>query len=606
MNKLKFLPFLFSSLLINTQELDKEFLDSLPGDIREDVLVRSTDQTKETESNYRPSRFSSKLEQEEDLQDLKERIERDLIELEKRLDSDNIENKTEELELFGSNFFSTFQTSFMPINEPNPDSSYVLDTGDILKIQLIGQEDYIDTFVIGKDGSINLPEIGKIVIAGKDLGKASALIESRVSSSIIGTEVFISLDSLRDVNILVSGNAKNPGIYTLTGNSNILHALTMAGGINEYGSYREINLLRNNIIVESLDVYDLLITGNYSLQKRLRSGDVVFVEIRKKIVTIDGAVKRAAKYEIAEDENLDKVVEYSGGHKQTADLQNTYLERILDGTLKSIPILNESQFSSIEPYDGDLIYFREYPYRKAKVSGAVLKPGSYTMAAGETIEDLIDKAGGLTDNSYPFGAVYENKDAERTNIYAKEVIYRNFLDNIIAVSQQNIGQQSDLTPLISLMREVKRNQTNGRVIIDLLDDNIMNARKIQDGDSLIIPEKTNNIYVFGETSSQGAVGYEPNEDLEYFVDKSGGYKNSADFDSIYILQPNGETIRYSKKRNLFESKPRNSIKIYPGSIIFVPKKIDNATARRMAAQAYVSILGSLGVTLASLSSINNN
>ena len=77
----------------------------------------------------------------------------------------------------------------------------------------------------------------------------------------------MNLDEIRDINILVSGNATNPGLYTLTGNSNILHALNIAGGVNEYGSYRAINLVRDNKVVEVLDVYDLLINGNYNLKK---------------------------------------------------------------------------------------------------------------------------------------------------------------------------------------------------------------------------------------------------------------------------------------------------------------------------------------------------
>ena len=93
--------------------------------------------------------------------------------------------------------------------------------------------------------------------------------------------------------------------------------------------------------------------------------------------------------------------------------------------------------------------------------------------------------------------------------------------------------------------------------------------------------------------------------VDYFVEKSGGYKRFADNESIYILHPNGETQRYSKQRNLFANQP-NDLKMYPGSVIFVPRKIDNSATRRLATQAYVSILGNLGVALASLSAIDNN
>ena len=141
--------------------------------------------------------------------------------------------------------------------------------------------------------------------------------------------------------------------------------------MSEFGSFREINLIRANNIIETLDVYDLLIDGKYNLNKRLRSGDIVFVKPRKNIISIDGAVKRPAKYEVSDNQFLSDVLRYANGIKKTADLENISLERILDGGLKTIPIESQKQFGSINPMDGDLIYIREFPYRSAKISGAV-------------------------------------------------------------------------------------------------------------------------------------------------------------------------------------------------------------------------------------------
>ena len=188
---------------------------------------------------------------------------------------------------------------------------------------------------------------------------------------------------------MITGNAENPGIYTLTGNSNILHAVSAAGGVSEFGSLREINLVRNDRVIETLDLYELLINGNYNLKKRLRTGDVIFIEARKAIVKIDGAVYRPAKYEVIDGQNLASVIRYANGIKRIADMQNVSLERILDGSLKTISIVNKSQFETIKAEDGDLIYIREHPYREAKISGAVIKPGTYTMSAEENDESLI-------------------------------------------------------------------------------------------------------------------------------------------------------------------------------------------------------------------------
>ena len=128
---------------------------------------------------------------------------------------------------------------------------------------------------------------------------------------------------------------------------------------------------------------------------------------------------------------------------------------------------------------------------------------------------------------------------------------------------------------------------------------------IKEGDDLFIPERNNVVYVYGETSTEGAVMFSENKSVEYFVDKSGGYKKFADNESIYILHPNGESQLYRSKRNIFESRPKSEITIYPGSIIFVPRALDESAPRRLATQAYVSILGNLGIALASLSAIND-
>ncbi len=603
--KLAILSFILISVSLSAQEIDQEFLDSLPDDVREDLETRNQTRVDQTNETYRPYMYSSKLSQAEELLSLKDRLERDLLDLERRLDTGENLTINEELKLYGADFFNTFQTSFMPINEPNPDSGYMLDVGDVLQIQLVGQNDYIEDLLINSDGSINLPDIGKIIVAGLSLNDTSKLIKSKVSSAFIATEAFITLSEIRDVNILVTGNAKNPGIYTLTGNSNILHAISAAGGISEFGSLREINLLRDNIIIETLDVYDLLIKGQYNLKKRLRSGDVIFVEARKNIVTIDGAINRPAMYEALDNQKLISIIEYANGINPKADLANISLERLVDGSLKTISVPNDSYFEAINVLDSDFIYIREHPFRKSKISGAVMKPGTYTMAAGETINDLIQKAGGYTDNAYEFGAIYLNEDAKSINAKSKEILYQKFLDNILTVSEQNISLNFDMTPLVSLIRELKNTEVNGRVVINLLDDSSMDLYKIKEGDELFVPERNNVVYVYGETSTEGAVMFSENQDVEYFIEKSGGYKRFADDESIYVLHPNGESQLYKSKRNIFESSPKDEIKIYPGSIIFVPRALDESTPRRLAAQAYVSILGNLGIALASLSAIND-
>jgi protein involved in polysaccharide export with SLBB domain len=160
--------------------------------------------------------------------------------------------------------------------------------------------------------------------------------------------------------------------------------------------------------------------------------------------------------------------------------------------------------------------------------------------------------------------------------------------------------------VIKLTETLKDTIPNGRVVIDVENKSFIENLILKDGDMLTIPEKSDHIYIYGEVSYEGALKYEDLEQLSYYINKSGGLKDNADKEAIYVLHPNGDTQKASIKKNLFQNSPSNQLQLYPGSIIFVPRAIDNSATTRLAAQAYVSILGNIGIALASLSSINNN
>ena len=253
------------------------------------------------------------------------------------------------------------------------------------------------------------------------------------------------------------------------------------------------------------------------MSSRLRTGDIIFINQAKKIVSIDGALKRPAKYELTENENLNKAIEYANGISKEADLKNVYLDRILDGKVKSLPISNIKQFSNIESNDGDSIFIRKHSFRSVFVEGAVLKPGRYLMTEGESLSDLIAKTGGYTENAYPFGAVYENQMAFDINEMAKKKLYQQLIDNVITASQKNPTQNLDLTPIIKLIENLKNTEPNGRVVIDLLEESKSNSFVIRDNDKLVIPEKPSHVFIYGEVSNEGAQSYQQSKSLEYYI-----------------------------------------------------------------------------------------
>ncbi len=606
MKKYIFALFLISSTLTVAQELDEDFLNSLPESMQKDLEKQVKGNSEIEDPIYRSIETQTKLEK-KNLEDLKKRLEDDLALLEERLkeDGDDIRNK-DDLDIFGSSFFRTYQSTYMPINEPNLSPSYILDYGDYLRIQFIGEKDETEDYKINRDGSINIPNLEPIILKGLTFEDATKIIKSRVNSSFIGTEAFITLSNIRDINVLVSGNAYNPGIYTVSGNSNILHVIGVAGGINQFGSYREINLIRNQEVIESLDIYDVLITGNYKTKTTLKSGDIIFVKPVKKMVSIDGAVKIPARYELNDDQYLFDLIDYANGITADADLTNIFLDRILDGKIKSLPINNANQFKTIMANDGDSVYIRKHTFRAVNIEGAVLKPGRYLMAEGESLNDLIEKSGGFTQNAYPFGTVYENQNAFMINAMAKDKLYQEFIDNIITVSQKNPTGGSDLSSIVDLTQNLKNTIPNGRVVVDIMDESSSESLVLKDGDRITIPERSDHIYIYGEVNFEGALKFAKAEDLNFYISKSGGLKENADEEAIYVLHPNGDTQKATLTKSLFQNSPSDKMVLYPGSVIFVPRAIDNSAATRLAAQAYVSILGNMGIALASLSSINNN
>jgi protein involved in polysaccharide export with SLBB domain len=559
------------TVCVNAQDFDPAFLDSLPEDIAQDLLDNSKKIDAREEIQYRrPSTF--------------------------------IEKPEPTSNRFGAKVFSMMQTTLMPINEPNFDGSYILDFGDKLELQLIGQQSSTNTIIIRRDGSVNIKDIGKVYLAGLSLDEAADLIKSMIDNSFIGVSAYITLINVRDIQVTITGNAFNPGIYTLSGNSNIFHALSISGGPSDNGSFRVIDLIRDNKKIETVDLYDTFINGKSSFETRLRSGDLIFINPVQNIVTVSGAVNRAGEYELLKEERLGSALLFSNKINKFADLNNIKLERILDGRIKAIEIINTSQFEDIVSNDGDRIFIREHPFRSVLIEGAVLNPGSYLMNEGDSIEDAINKAGGYLSNAYPFGGVYENETTQKINSDAKELLYNTFLNNLMANSYQISESEGSNDSIISLIATLKETKPSGRIIADFtnLDDQTKKVF-LQNNDTIFIPEFLNQVYVYGELSSEGTAEFIEGEDVSYYLNKKGGLNEFADKKSIYIIQPNGETVKYAKNRNIFMSDLEKETKIYSGSIIFVPRKYDNEYSNRLRGQAYASILSSLGVSLASLS-----
>ena len=579
MKKIFLLAFLVASATIFSQELDETYLQSLPESVREDVL--------------------NKIEAKDDLDKPVYRRASSFIDKDKDKDKDNI--------LFGSNFFDVIQTSFMPINEPNLDSSYILDFGDVLEIQLIGQKDQIGNYSINRDGSINLPDIGKLSLSGLSLNDASNLIKSRVSSAYIGTEAYISLKNIRDINVLIVGNAYNPGIYTLNGNSNMLHAISMAGGINDIGSYRNINLIRSGKVIDTLDIYEVLVYGKYNFSSGLRSGDSIVVGPRGKIVSIESGVMRPSAFEINSNETFDDLLKFANGFGQDINPDQILVNRVSSGK-SDIINLTLDEIQSFDFFNNDSIFIQEYKIDTVVIKGYVKNPGTYKLTKGTTLSEAIQKSGGYDSSAYPFGGYLENRNALEINKISKDKLYDAFLTNLITNSAASSSMQD--TGIMEILIQIKNSKSTGRVIaefdLDVISNDSSKDTILEDGDSIYIPQLTQQVYIQGEVSNSGAIRYAPGQDIDYYINKSGGALLTADINNIFIVHPNGETENFASKSRLsFILEDDSKELIYPGSIIYIPQKTNFANSLQVAS-IWAPIISSIALSLTSLSVLNNS
>jgi protein involved in polysaccharide export with SLBB domain len=307
--------FFIPQIISQEFDLDKDYLDSLPDEIREDVMkeVNASKKDKEAKRSSRPSSRLTDLE-------VVRNWEKFLLE----------DSNSKQSERYGMKLFRGMQSSFMPVNEPNFDGSYILDFGDILEVHIISQKNYVEEVEVKRDGTISIENIGKISVSGLSLETASNLLKSKIEASMIGSKGFISLTSVRDIQVLITGQANFPGIYTLSGGSNLLHALNVSGGISEQGSFRDVEIKRNGKLIESIDLYEVLIYGNASYSTNLQSGDSIYIKPVLNLARTSGAFNNEALFELKDGETLNDLVNFSGGISKDYSRSSLSLSRLIE------------------------------------------------------------------------------------------------------------------------------------------------------------------------------------------------------------------------------------------------------------------------------------
>jgi len=307
----------------------------------------------------------------------------------------------EKLRRFGSGAFlvDSGNANQLPMDMPaGPD--YVLGPGDALVVNMWGGRSTRINRIIDRQGQIALPEAGTIDINGMTITQAQSAIQKALDTQFQGEHVEISLGRLRTVRIYVVGDVQRPGAYDVSSLSTPLSALYAAGGPTSHGSLRILRHYRGKELVRQVDLYDFLLRGVRSTDDRLLSGDTILVPPIGAQVSIEGAVRRPAIYELNGEQGLNQVLDLAGGLLVSASLKQINIERIdahQDRTmvrleLPSKPDEIKEQLAAFKVKDGDDVEISQIlPYNEQAVylEGHVFHPGKYPYRDGMTIGDLL-------------------------------------------------------------------------------------------------------------------------------------------------------------------------------------------------------------------------
>jgi len=306
------------------------------------------------------------------------------------------------LKPFGYDLFAGNPTSFTPINDIPVSSDYLLGSGDSLKVNLYGKENQSYELAIDQEGMVYLPDLGPLSLAGLSFAEAKQQLINTIDQKMIGVKASISMGQLRSIRVFVLGEAYLPGSYVVSSLSTITNALVLSGGVSTSGSLRNIQLKRRGKLIQTLDLYDLLLKGDTSNDAQLKSGDVVFIPPVELTVSIQGEVRRPAIYEIIKDNSAKQLIALAGGLLSTAQPSLTKIQRISTNDKKLLLDVDLTQANkSVKIQNGDDIYIPAnlgILNGVVTVSGNALRPGIQSWQPGVRISNIID-AVGLSPNT---------------------------------------------------------------------------------------------------------------------------------------------------------------------------------------------------------------
>ena len=329
--------------------------------------------------------------------------------------------------VYGQEIFRTQSLKLYRQSEDvKPPETYILGVGDKLAIAIWGYSEENLVFEINKEGYIKPDGSPRIYLKGLRFGEAKTLLEDRFGRfyRFRPQEFQVTLNFARTINVNIVGEVFNYGSFNIPAINTAFNALVAAGGPNDVGSVRNIKFLRAGEAPKTIDIYEYLMNPAYGQNLYLEENDIIHVPVAEKIVQIKGAIIRPQKYELLKSENLVDLLQYCGGFKANATLQNVQIKRfqndkevILDVNFNQLMKLNDD-FNLL---NGDVVTVYTIPEdfkNYVEIEGAVDIPGTYSIESGTRVSELLSRVN-LLDN-----ALTELAYLKRLNLDGKTFSYQ--------------------------------------------------------------------------------------------------------------------------------------------------------------------------------------
>jgi len=335
----------------------------------------------------------------------------------------------DEVKRFGSDFFKNKNIVESPQLFVATPSDYRLGPGDDLIINLFGASEITYSVQISRNGNVKFDKLAPVYLSGLSIRSASKRLKERLSKIYTGlnsnnpiekVDLELSLQKARSIVINITGQVEAPGTYTISGFSSVLNALYAAGGPNDVGTYRDINIIRNGRIVHNVDLYDYFSNGIYP-NIYLRDQDVILVKPLNIETELVSGFKQLALFEMKKDEVVSDLINLSGGASSNTYKSKLFIERFDDFSQKIVEI-DEINFKNAKLNDGDKISFKEINNENisgaVKIGGAVYLSGNFQLKNNKSVNDLINSAKGLSNDLLGDNAILyrSNKGLENRSI----------------------------------------------------------------------------------------------------------------------------------------------------------------------------------------------